>query len=74
MVLGHLLVNDRNVRISSMRLLTVKALLSTITSWPAVIYDTRTVMSAVQGELEATQGDSTLLECMGELWDHSSDH
>ncbi|WVR07632.1 hypothetical protein IAU60_004674 [Kwoniella sp. DSM 27419] len=55
MVFGHLLVNDR------------QTLLKTITTWPIDVYDFNTVLSAVQGELQASKDDPILLECLGEL-------
>ncbi|RXK35663.1 vacuolar protein sorting 41 [Tremella mesenterica] len=55
MIIGYLVVNDRLL------------LLEILTTWPADVYDIGTVMSAVQGELQATKDDPTLLECMGEL-------
>ncbi|KAL1412380.1 Vacuolar protein sorting-associated protein 41 [Vanrija albida] len=55
MVLGHLLVNDKGT------------LLETVKTWPIDIYDSSSIIGAVQSELEATKDDPVLLEVMAEI-------
>jgi hypothetical protein len=47
--------------------LTIQALLDTIKQWPHDIYDLRTVIVAVQGELESSRKEPILMECLAEL-------
>lgn len=56
MVLNHLLVNDK------------AALLATIKAWPADIYDSESVLTVTQAELNGTKNDPILLEVMAEMY------
>jgi hypothetical protein len=72
-IIDHLLINDRPVSSRSLanfmvrNELTPQALLKTINTWPAEIYDIRSVMSNVQSELDGAKSDPMLLEVVGEL-------
>lgn len=53
-----------------------KALLRTIKDWPNSIYDVGAVIVAVKSELDravpSTSDTTTLMECLAELYVHSS--
>ena len=56
LILQHLLLHDR------------RFLLDIIRSWPRDIYDIQSLMRTTQGELDATPNETSLLDCMGEMY------